>query len=406
MALGSESIEALNATVGHLDPRRQWIRNDAFSFWKPSMRWRDALNSEIEGSAEVAEYYLFEHYLSERERRPPSSLDAYYRIKRVIPAALRYRINSMAIRTRRRHDFPHWPCESALIEFWRDWLHQCLKRFASNDDWHIAFWPRGSKCCIVLTHDVESPAGMERMEQMADLEEKYGFRSAWNLPLAQYPIDWDLVARMRARGFEFGAHGLSHDGKLFRSAKDFSKLIPVVEQLAAEHGLNGFRAPSTLRRSEWIATMTFDFDSSFSDTDPYEPQPGGTCSLFPFHLGDLIELPYTLPQDHTLIHLLRRSALQLWTVKARWIASLGGMILALTHPDYCAEKPYLAEYEGLLKEFRAMEGSWHALPSEVARWWRRRSQLELHVENGRPVIVGPNTTDAVAVRLREEPLAQ
>ena len=37
---------------------------------------------------------------------------------------------------------------------------------------------------------------------MADLEERYGFRSAWNLPLDQYPIDWSrdrTAARARVR---------------------------------------------------------------------------------------------------------------------------------------------------------------------------------------------------------------
>ena len=72
--------------------------------------------------------------------------------------------------------------------------------------------------------------------------------------------------------------------------------------------------------------MRFDFDSSFSDTDPYEPQPGGTCSVFPFFLSDMIELPYTLPQDHTLLHILKRDPLPVWTTKAQWIAQMGGMM--------------------------------------------------------------------------------
>ena len=83
------------------------------------------------------------------------------------------------------------------------------------------------------------------------------------------------------------------------------------------------------------ARLSFDFDCSFSDSDPYEPQPGGTCSVFPFFLAHMVELPYTMPQDHTLIHLLHRSPMQIWAMKAKWIESLGGMILTLVHPDYC-----------------------------------------------------------------------
>jgi peptidoglycan/xylan/chitin deacetylase (PgdA/CDA1 family) len=380
-------------------------RNNAFSFWKLPQNWRQALEGTIEQSEQTAEYYLLERYLGSRDRRPPSALSAYYRVRRLIPQRLRYRINAMAIRTRRRSEFPNWPCESALMDFWRDWLKQSLERVGVHDAWHIAFWPHGFKCCIVLTHDVESRLGLERMEAVAEIEERHGFRSAWNLALAQYPIDWNRILRLRARGFEFGAHGLSHDGRLFRSRKDFAQLAPTLENLARRHGLKGFRAPSTLRRAEWIANMSFDFDSTFADTDPWEPQAGGTCSLFPFHLRDVVELPYTLPQDHTLIHLLHRDPLQLWTLKARWIASLGGMILTLTHPDYLSAGRYLNDYEELLKRLGEIEGAWRTLPSSVADWWRRRAKMSLYLDREKPRIVG-ESADAVAVRLRDEPLAR
>ncbi|MGH7905981.1 MAG: hypothetical protein ACREP6_05080 [Candidatus Binataceae bacterium] len=387
------------------DSRSEQRRNDAFSFWKLPEDWRAPLETENAASEPVARRYLFEEYLDEDGRRPPSSLSAYYRVKGFIPPSLRHRINSMAIRARRVQEFPRWPCESALLEFWRGWIKQALETLGADDGWHIAFWPGGKSCCIVLTHDVESPVGLSRMEGMADIEERYGFRSVWNLPLAQYPIDWKIVERMRARGFEFGAHGLSHDGKLFRSRADFDELAPRIERIAADHGLFGFRAPSTLRRADWIGGMAFEFDSSFSDTDPYEPQPGGTCSLFPFFLSELIELPYTLPQDHTLIHLLRRSPLPVWTVKARWIEMLGGMILTLTHPDYCGIGPYLSGYEELLKRLSEIDSAWRALPSDVARWWRRRAELNLWIKNGTPIIEGLNCGGAAAVRLSAEPLA-
>jgi peptidoglycan/xylan/chitin deacetylase (PgdA/CDA1 family) len=405
MALATDSVAAIARASSPCTRLRESGRNDAFSFWKLPEDHRQALAAATAYSEAIAEHYLFERYLSNDHRRPPSTLKAYYRVKNLIPGRLRHRINSLAIRVRPQLDFPHWPCESALMEFWREWLHRSLESLGRRDGWHIGFWPNNHSCCIVLTHDVESPLGLERMERMAELEEEYGFRSMWNLPLAQYPIDWTRVARLQARGFEFGAHGLSHDGKLFRSSRDFAELAPMLERLARDHDLKGFRAPSTLRRAEWIATMAFDFDSSFADTDPYEPQAGGTCSLFPFHLGALIELPYTLPQDHTMLHLLRRSPLQLWAVKAQWIASLGGMVLVLTHPDYFGTQPRLGQYEELLKRLRDIENGWYVLPSAAAAWWRRRSELKLIVENDRPSLAGPDTTGAVAVRLGAEPLA-
>jgi peptidoglycan/xylan/chitin deacetylase (PgdA/CDA1 family) len=246
--------------------------------------------------------------------------------------------------------------------------------------------------------------GFSRMERMADIEERYGFRSSWNLPLAQYPIDWKAVERLRARGFEFGAHGLAHDGRMFRSRHDFEVCKMLVERLAGEHDLRGFRGPSTLRNAEWIGTMSFEYDSTFSDTDPYEPQPGGTCSLFPFFLSEMVELPYTLPQDHTLIHLVRRNPLSTWVTKAHWIQSLGGMILTLTHPDYTGDDENLPMYEELLKVLSDFN-AWRALPCEVAQWWRERAQMKLTIKEGKPSIEGLGARRAIARRVSEESFA-
>jgi peptidoglycan/xylan/chitin deacetylase (PgdA/CDA1 family) len=379
--------------------------NDAFSFWKLPQELYASLAPSTRESELVIRRYLFEEYLSEGDRRPSRTLTAYYMVKRLIPIAIRHRINAIAIRARRRRDFPHWPCETALLDFWRDWLRVSMNSLGIDDAWHIGFWPDGHRCCIVLTHDVESPFGLDRIRRMTDLEEKYGFRSALNFPLAQYPIDWSRFEDLKQRGFEFGAHGLRHDGKLFRSEADFMALAPILEQSAREQGFSGFRSPSTLRRVEWLTRLSFDFDCSFSDTDPYEPQPGGSCSVFPFFLGGMVELPYTVPQDHTLIHLLGRDPLPIWIAKAHWIAAMGGMILTLTHPDYSGDPPHLSAYEELLKRLNDIADAWKALPSEVAHWWRQRARLRLRTDDGVPRIVGAGSERAAARLLSEEALA-
>jgi hypothetical protein len=130
--------------------------------------------------------------------------------------------------------------------------------------------------------------------------------------------------------------------------------------------------------------------------------------VFPFFLGNLIELPYTIPQDHTLIHLLRRIPMEVWAPKARWIESLGGMILTLTHPDYCGTGKNLKEYENLLKQLNEFQSAWRALPSEVSAWWRRRDQMKLTIshDGGSPSIEGPGSERAVARMLSSEPLAR
>jgi hypothetical protein len=54
--------------------------------------------------------------------------------------------------------------------------------------------------------------------------------------------------------------------------------------------------------------LVFDYDSSYPDTDPYEPPPGGCCTWLPYFNEELIELPITLAQD----------------AAAAWTASAGG----------------------------------------------------------------------------------
>jgi peptidoglycan/xylan/chitin deacetylase (PgdA/CDA1 family) len=380
-------------------------RNDAFSFWKLPEAWRLGAEGLIDQSEEQARHFLFEEYLEERCRRPSRMLDCYYIFKNLIPPGVRYRLNSIAVRNRRRPTFPNWPFEDALMQVWRRTLAALLDHWGAQDAWHLGFWPEGKSCCVVLTHDVESPPGLAAMERMAELEERWGFRSAWNLALEQYPIDWKRIEALRGRGFEFGAHGLRHDGRLFRSERDFKALAPRINRIAREHGLRGFRAPSTLRRAQWIPRLEFDFDSSFADTDIFEPQPGGTCSIFPFFLDTMVELPYTLPQDHTLIHLLGCEPLRIWIRKAQRIASLGGMILTLVHPDYCGEGIYLQAYEKLLEYLAGIDNAWRALPSEVAQWWRQRAAAQLDVIDGQPMVSGQ--LGAIRPRLlSQEPLSR
>lgn len=379
--------------------------NDAFSFWKLPEDWRGILGpNNVACSRIISEWYLLERYQTNEIEDARLKIRLYYAVKDFIPVGARHFVRSLLCRLRRDPGFPKWPCEDALLLFQRDWVMRALEIIGTREAWHVGFWPQDHTCAVVLTHDVESPAGFERMEAMAELEDRFGFRSAWNLPLDQYSIDWQRVERLRSRGFEFGAHGLRHDGMLFRSREHFLALAPRVESLAREHGLRGFRSPSTLRNAQWLGEMSFDYDSSFADTDPFEPQPGGSCSIFPYFIGSMVELPYTLAQDHTLINLLRRDPMPIWIDKMNWLAARGGMILTLTHPDYSGKGNGLYAYTELLRRLADLPSAWRALPSEVSSWWRRRAAVRLQVRSGRPEIAGPQEHGATARPLCGEPL--
>ena len=143
--------------------------------------------------------------------------------------------------------------------------------------------------------------------------------------------------------------------------------------------------------------LGFDYDSSYPDTDPFEPQGGGCCTWLPFFNGELVELPPTMTQDHTLFVILRRRDEGAWVEKAHLLRSRGGMALMVTHPDYLTDEVRLHAYCRFLQRFARDIAVWKALPSEVSAWWRRRAQSSLIWSGSAWHVVGPAAGEASVV---------
>jgi hypothetical protein len=167
-------------------------------------------------------------------------------------------------------------------------------------------------------------------------------------------------------------HGLLHDGRDL-AAGLIDERLPAMWKHAGRWNAVGFRSPATHRGWELMHRLGFEYDSSYTDTDPYEPQPGGCCTYLPYLNRATVELPITLPQDHTLFTILRHADGELWLRKAAHIRDRGGMVLVLTHPDYAHDQRLANGYRTLLDTFAADGTAWRALPREVAAWWRGRA---------------------------------
>jgi hypothetical protein len=258
----------------------------------------------------------------------------------------------------------------------------------------VPFWPHGNKFALVLTHDIETAEGQEFAIQVADLEERLGFRSSFNFVPEKYELDLHLIDTLRERGFEIVVHGLKHDGKLFNSRRVFIERAERINRYLREFGAVGFRSPLMMRNPEWMQSLEIEYDLSFFDTDPYEPIPGGCMSIWPFMIGRFIELPYTLVQDSTLSHVLRESTPRIWLEKIAYIEQHHGMALLNSHPDYLCEPEIWHLYQEFLVQMKDKNHCWHALPQQVARWWKERADFSkqerirptemasLHLENG------------------------
>jgi hypothetical protein len=85
-------------------------------------------------------------------------------------------------------------------------------------------WPENKQFAFVLTHDVESKAGLARCRSLMELEHDLGFRSSFNfIPEGSYRVPAELRQELTANGFEVGIHDLKHDGHLFSSRRKFTR---------------------------------------------------------------------------------------------------------------------------------------------------------------------------------------
>jgi hypothetical protein len=327
--------------------------------------------------AEAHENLVSESWRAGTRPRGLSSeqLSFYYRIKPFTPRRLQLIGRRALVRLQGLPDFPAWPLEESLDKLLRFYVRCLLAAGGKRElafDW---FWPASYRAALILTHDVESAQGLRLAIEVANLEEERGLRSSFNIVARGYPIDEGILKELLERGFELGVHGVYHNRSMFASRSAFESQLPIVRELAARIGAAGFRSPATHRVFEWLAELPVDYDCSMPHSDPFEPVPGGCCSLWPFFIGEMVEMPYTLPQDHTLFTLLGHRSIALWQHELARIERLHGLVQLLTHPDpgYLGERSKRALYVDFLDWIGERSSQlWTPLPREIAQWWRQR----------------------------------
>jgi peptidoglycan/xylan/chitin deacetylase (PgdA/CDA1 family) len=301
----------------------------------------------------------------------------YYLLKPLIPRPLQLWLRRRIVLHQRSQYANEWPILEKAGQPTHDWTG----------------WPDRKQFALVLTHDVDTARGQQRCSRLMELEEQLGFRSAFNFVPERYPVSADLRADLVRRGFEVGVHGLNHDGKLYDSRKIFEDRAVKINRYLKDWNAVGFRSPAMHHNLDWLRDLHIEYDASTFDTDPFEPQPDGVETIFPFWVDGkasqrgYVELPYTLSQDFTLFVLMREKSIDVWQKKLNWIVARGGMALLNTHPDYMnfnggklGLEEYPAEYYRAILEY--VKGQfhgrcWHALPRDIARFWARRKDIAL-----------------------------
>lgn len=345
--------------------------------------WRLGKSSKIfhkYGWNGLLSYYLGEEQFGHKRYQLNAIKKVYYYLKPIITLlpTLHTWIKRYQI-IQQNKQFPiRWPIEDRFVIF----LLHCMLQ--ANNGKFPDIWPEEKEFAFVLTHDVETERGLRNIHKLVELEKVYGFRSAFNLVPERYTIEINLIQDLINQGFEVGVHGLNHDGKLFFSSKIFNKRAIRINHYLNKWKAVGFRSPLTHRNPQWMQSLQIEYDSSFFDTDPYEPMPGGVMSIWPFFIGHFVELPYTLPQDSTLFNALGETTIDIWKKKIEWIAKNHGMAMINVHPDYIdfnaaqnsntktSNKFYPFHlYEEFLSYVKAKGNYWHALPKECANHWKK-----------------------------------
>lgn len=296
-------------------------------------------------------------------------LTLYYRIKPFIPRRLQIYMRSCLVMMLRHVYADVWPIDKKSGRLPLNWKG----------------WPDGKRFALVLTHDVEAAAGVAKCRELMMLEQERGFRSSFNFVPADYPVAPELRAQLNVDGFEVGVHGWTHDGSLYKTRDIFLQQAQRINEYLKEWNVVGFRSPAMHHNLDWLRDLDIEYDLSTFDTDPFEPQPDGTGTIFPFPVKEdgcrkgYIEMSYTLPQDFTLFVIMQEKTIDIWKRKLDWVAEQGGMVLLNTHPDYMnftnassGLGEYPARYYSELLEYikkRYGGGYWHPLPREMARFW-------------------------------------
>jgi hypothetical protein len=320
----------------------------------------------------------------------------YYFLRPLLAVGIRKHLQRTRLRGWENIAFPTWPVDDSVDQIMRATMALVLRRAGVKEIPFIWFWPKGATGCAMMTHDVEGPTGAQFCLSLTDLDESFGIRSAFQM-IPRSPFERSLVDLLRRRGFEVNLHDLAHDGYLFHDREVFRSRAAEINRFARQFQCRGFRSGAMYREQAWFDSFEFSYDMSVPNAAHLEPQRGGCCTVLPYFVGDLLELPLTTTQDYSLFHILGEYSVERWKQQTEILLSKNGLVTFIAHPDYLVEERALTVYKELLEylaQLRSERNLWIALPGEVNDWWRDRRRMTL-VRNGSTwCIEGPGSDRA------------
>jgi hypothetical protein len=200
------------------------------------------------------------------------------------------------------------------------------------------------------------------------------------IPAARYTVTPETLSAIKSEGFEVNVHDLKHDGHLFDDHANFQQAAQRINDFAVGFGAQGFRSAILYRNQAWFESLAVSYDMSVPNVAHLDPQAGGCCTVMPYFIGKVLELPVTATQDYSLFCILQNYSQDLWLRQIALVLQQHGLLNFIVHPDYLNTSRARSCYTTLLTELsrlRAQAGLWIALPREVDSWWRQRHSMTL-----------------------------
>ena len=322
----------------------------------------------------------------------------YYFVREYLPVAIRRRLQRAYLRGWEKLPFPAWPVDFTVDVLHEEFLRVLMERTGTKKVPFIWFWPEGAPSCLIMTHDVETASGRDFTSQLISIDASYGIKASYQVvPEERYHVPDEYVNQIRASGCEFNIHDLSHNGQLYRKRETFLQLAKRINEHVKKYDARGFRAGVMYRNLDWYDAYEFSYDMSVPNVAHLEPQRGGCCTVMPFFVGRVLELPLTTTQDYSMFYILNDRTMDLWKKQLDLIRGRNGLMSFIAHPDYLTNPRNREAYEVLLAHLQQLVARykiWATLPRDVDHWWRARSQMKLVSYEGGWTIVGPESERA------------
>lgn len=324
-----------------------------------------------------------EMYMGGDARTGTQSLTAkvYYFFRPLLPVAARKHLQKLRLRNWDKRPFPHWPVDFSVDNLHEQLLLLALRASGAKRVPFIWFWPEGRSACAMMSHDVETKVGRDFCGTLMDLDDSRGIKGSFTvIPEERYEVPQEYLDSIHGRGHEVAVHDLNHDGHLYDNRAQFLERVAKINEYGRKFGARGFRAGVLYRNQDWFDQFEFDYEESVPNVAHLDPQRGGCCTVMPYFIGNLLEIPVTDIQDYSLFNILNEYSIDIWKRQTAMILARHGLMSFIVHPDYIIEARARATFEALLDHLahlRETENVWTALPREINAWWRQRAAMTL-----------------------------